>query len=243
MNQLQAQWAGGGLILTAAMFVAWSRVPISEAPEKRIGLTAASGNYQPVIPGSSLVPRHLPSSASHKDPLALPSILAVKSGSITSPSQAGSFPTGDSSFRPAPTTGAFPSRRKSANPTGLSTSESTPAVDPTLPVELKGGGGEKAAFLQRALVSGPVAFPAALIQIDHPAVASPRAEQQLDEIAGSFTEALQQSGLDPAAPEYRQLWNREQALADARFRAMYGGHAWMAHHVQSHHEMSGNQNP
>ena len=85
--------------------------------------------------------------------------------------------------------------------------------------------------------------PAVLIEIDHPAVSSPAAKEQLGEIAADFADALEQSALDPATPEYHQLWNRERAAADARFRAMYGGHAWMAHHVQSHHLQMSRQEP
>jgi hypothetical protein len=66
-------------------------------------------------------------------------------------------------------------------------------------------------------------------------VSSPGAAARLVEVVGEFTDALDRSGHDPAAPEYRHVWNREKSIADARFRAMYGGHAWMAHHVQAHH--------
>ncbi len=84
----------------------------------------------------------------------------------------------------------------------------------------------------------PALPPAALIELDDPAVAQADAQRRLTAIASDFTDALNQSGLDPADPGYRQLWDREQASADARFRSMYGGQAWMNHHIQSHHAQS-----
>jgi hypothetical protein len=96
---------------------------------------------------------------------------------------------------------------------------------------------------QPATVQTAPISPAVLIEIDHHAVSSPAAMEHLGEIAADFVDALTQSSLDPATPEYQQLWNRERAAADARFRAMYGGHAWMAHHVQSHHLQMSRQEP
>jgi hypothetical protein len=83
--------------------------------------------------------------------------------------------------------------------------------------------------------SPPVLQPAALIEIDDPAVSQVDAQKRLTKLASDFTSTLAQSGLDPADPGYRQLWDRERANADARFRSMYGGQAWMNHHIQSHH--------
>jgi pimeloyl-ACP methyl ester carboxylesterase len=73
--------------------------------------------------------------------------------------------------------------------------------------------------------------------------AAAEAARPQKQLAADFADALEQSALDPATPEYHQLWNRERAAADARFRAMYGGHAWMAHHVQSHHLQMSRQEP
>jgi hypothetical protein len=81
----------------------------------------------------------------------------------------------------------------------------------------------------------PAQSPAALIEIDDPRVSHPEARERLTGVALDFTAALTQSGLDPANPGYREIWDRERIVAETRFRSMYGGQAWMNHHIQSHH--------
>ena len=83
--------------------------------------------------------------------------------------------------------------------------------------------------------STSVLLPAVAIDLDHPAVSQPQARERLADIAEDFTQSVVESGLDPASPEYRQVWDREAATADARFRSMYGSQAWMSHHIQVHH--------
>ncbi|RYD35729.1 MAG: hypothetical protein EOP85_18785 [Verrucomicrobiaceae bacterium] len=85
------------------------------------------------------------------------------------------------------------------------------------------------------VLSAPPVQPAALVDIGHEAVSSPEAHERVDKIAREFTEALTDSGLDPAGEDYRNLWELQQKAADARFRAMYGAKAWAQHHIQSHH--------
>jgi O-methyltransferase involved in polyketide biosynthesis len=81
----------------------------------------------------------------------------------------------------------------------------------------------------------PAQSPAVLIETDDPLVSHPEARERLTAVALDFTTALAQSGLDHASPDYRKLWDEEHIIAETRFRSMYGGQAWMNHHIQSHH--------
>jgi hypothetical protein len=81
----------------------------------------------------------------------------------------------------------------------------------------------------------PAPSPAVLIEFDDPLVSHPEARERLTAVALDFTMALTQSGLDPASPGYRAIWDRERIVAETRFRSMYGGLAWMNHHILSHH--------
>lgn len=81
----------------------------------------------------------------------------------------------------------------------------------------------------------PAQSPAVLMEIDDPRVSNTEARERLTGVALDFTTALTQSGLDPASPGYREIWDRERIVAETRFRSMYGGQAWMNHHIQSHH--------
>lgn len=89
----------------------------------------------------------------------------------------------------------------------------------------------------------PAPQPAVMIDIDDPAVSLPDDKERLSAIASDFTDILTRSGMDPASPAYRQLWDREGIVADTRFRSMYGGHVWMNHHIQSHHAQNGAPTP
>lgn len=81
--------------------------------------------------------------------------------------------------------------------------------------------------------------PAVMFDFDDPVVSQPEAKERLEAIASDFSGNLTRSGIDVASPAYRQLWDREAAVADVRFRSMYGGHVWMNHHIQSHHAQLG----
>lgn len=89
----------------------------------------------------------------------------------------------------------------------------------------------------------PAPQPAVMVDFDDPAVSLPDAKERLEAIASDFSGNLTRSGMDVASPAYRQLWDREAAVADARFRSMYGGHVWMNHHIQSHHAQLGYTEP
>lgn len=91
--------------------------------------------------------------------------------------------------------------------------------------------------------STPATPPAVMVDIDDPAVSMPGAKERLAAIASDFSDILARSGMDPGTPAYRQLWDREAAIADARFRAMYGGHVWISHHIQSHHAQTSSPKP
>lgn len=83
----------------------------------------------------------------------------------------------------------------------------------------------------------PTLSPALAIDLDHPAVSHAEARERLDALADDFNDSIAQSGFDPASPEYRQAWDRETSTADARFRSMYGGRAWLSHHIHLHHSL------
>ena len=80
-----------------------------------------------------------------------------------------------------------------------------------------------------------VQTPVVLLEIEDPAVSNPEAKERLAAVAADFAAELTGSGLDPAGLAYRQLWDRERIAADTLFRSMYGGQAWVRHHIQLHH--------
>ncbi|RYD49412.1 MAG: hypothetical protein EOP85_01670 [Verrucomicrobiaceae bacterium] len=84
----------------------------------------------------------------------------------------------------------------------------------------------------------PPVTPVVLIDIGDEAVSSPEASDRLDDVAQDFSDVLNESGLDPGSLEYRKLWDSQQKIADARFRAMYGAAAWNRHHIQNHQSVT-----
>jgi hypothetical protein len=216
MNRIQANLAGIGLLLVAAVAVAWPRLKQSETSPPRDDARTASVKTRAT---------------------------GIR-GALSSPAQDGLLPT----LAPAsvhPGSSAHGESRIARQSTNKLTHLSS-AGAPNPGVNHTPASGPASANLQETADSvanrlvdlRPSITPAVFIEIDHPAVSSPDAGERLGEIAGEFADAISQSGLDPATPGYRQLWDREQVIADTRFRSMYGGHAWMAHHIQSHHAMS-----
>jgi hypothetical protein len=68
--------------------------------------------------------------------------------------------------------------------------------------------------------------------------ASSLSQDKQDEIQGlaeSLSRKITESGLDPASPEYKQLWDEAVVDSDQLFRQRYGNQAWMEHHVQAYH--------
>ncbi|MEY3896646.1 MAG: hypothetical protein RLZZ214_2166 [Verrucomicrobiota bacterium] len=68
--------------------------------------------------------------------------------------------------------------------------------------------------------------------------ASSLSQDKQDEIQGlaeSLGRKITESGLDPASPEYKQLWDEAVVDSDQLFRQRYGNQAWMEHHIQAHH--------
>jgi hypothetical protein len=77
--------------------------------------------------------------------------------------------------------------------------------------------------------------PAAWVDLgDDPALSTANT-QGIQQIAEELKEKIDSSGLDPASPEYRRLWNRAVRESDWKFRARYGARAWARHHIQAHH--------
>lgn len=78
--------------------------------------------------------------------------------------------------------------------------------------------------------------------------ASSLSQDQQDEIqalAESLSRKITESGLDPASPEYKQLWEEAVVDSDQLFRQRYGNQAWMEHHIQAYHlaHSAGKRNP
>lgn len=77
--------------------------------------------------------------------------------------------------------------------------------------------------------------PAVWVDLGEGAALSPEASQGVQLIAEELKKEITESGLDPATPEYRRLWNRAVRESDWKFRARYGARAWTRHHIQAHH--------
>ena len=68
--------------------------------------------------------------------------------------------------------------------------------------------------------------------------ASSLSQDKQDEIQGlaeSLNRRITESGLDPASPEYKQLWDEAVVDSDQLFRQRYGNQAWLEHHIQAYH--------
>ena len=82
-------------------------------------------------------------------------------------------------------------------------------------------------------ISRPTA-PVALTDTGDPALAAAPEAARIEAIAAEFSATMTQSGIDPADPAYRKLWDAERTRADTLFRSLYGGHVWMRQHVRIH---------
>jgi hypothetical protein len=90
----------------------------------------------------------------------------------------------------------------------------------------------------RPEVKQPAALPVAMIDIGDPRISDATAISRIDAIARDFADSLNTSDLAPSDPAYRELWDEQLIKADTRFRSMYGGQAWLRHHVQLHRIMA-----
>jgi len=55
----------------------------------------------------------------------------------------------------------------------------------------------------------------------------------LEQLAQDFKAKMEGSGLSPADPAYKALWESEAFLNDIRFQTTYGNALWLQHHNQS----------
>jgi hypothetical protein len=238
MNRVQAKLAGFSLLLAAVALMARPASKVAETPTSRIdrsetahsqsrasgksssGAGRFSNRAHDPQPGQTTAGREAAVSLTEPFPLQtgpgarLLESRAPSDARITRPSATGGHSSGVRTDAP------------DAAPTG------SPALSSS---DTLASGQDIGQSREHSPGQPPFAFPAVLVEIDLPSLSSPEAADRLVEVAGEFADALDRSGLDPAAQEYRHVWNREKSIADARFRAMYGGHAWMAHHVQAHH--------
>jgi hypothetical protein len=162
-----------------------------------------------------------------------PAVSANRTASVTGPS---------GSMRAAPQSRDRDLRK-------LSSRDRSPAAEPPLedsgtsghPSNPHQSGTEDPATSENQLhpeVRQPAALPVAMIDIGDPQISDAPAIARIDAIARDFADSLNTSGLDPSDPAYRKLWDDQLIKAETRFRSMYGGHAWLRHHVQLHRIMA-----
>jgi hypothetical protein len=242
MNRVQAKLAGIGLLLAAVALIGRPALQEAVTPSSRVDFSAtglASARSLSAAPGEP-GRGDLRTADSRKQRTAVLESEAPSTGSLQllPSSETGFEYQGNSLDSQAtrssgPSAHAFPSNAGSpaeaASRGPISFGSTTTYLRQEIERQLE----------DLSIGQAPVAFPAVLIELDVPQVSSLEAAGRLGEVAGEFADALDRSGLDPASPDYRRLWNREKSIADARFRAMYGGHAWMAHHIEAHHKLSG----
>lgn len=82
---------------------------------------------------------------------------------------------------------------------------------------------------------GPAPQPAVGVDLGSASTLTPEQDQEVQQMAEELTERLSCSGLDPASPEYRRLWNDTVRQSDFIFMQRYGAEAWEAHHIQAYH--------
>ncbi len=77
--------------------------------------------------------------------------------------------------------------------------------------------------------------PAAWADLGSASTLTPAQDHEVQQMAEELAARLSHSGLDPASPEYRRLWDDAVRESDFIFMQRYGGEAWEAHHVEAYH--------
>jgi hypothetical protein len=77
--------------------------------------------------------------------------------------------------------------------------------------------------------------PAALADLGSASTLTPEQDREVQQMAENWTAELSGSGLDPASPEYRQLWTDATRQSDLIFMQQFGGEVWHAHHIEAYH--------
>lgn len=241
MNQLYTKLAGIGLLLVAVFIVGRSILTEAETPATAANLPATGSSDSP-FSGEA---HGGPSRFANRTPNSTRQMTAGMDAAVISPDFRRLSPDSSTEITKSGDLADVRTNRDSASRQHSSQPSAEPLINAPAsgPVSLSGGTVDSRyesdiQIEDHSAGQAPIVFPAALIELDLPAVSSPEATTRLGDLASEFAEALDKSAFDPASADYHQLWNRQQAIADARFRAMYGGHAWMAHHIQSHHALS-----
>lgn len=234
MKRIQVCLAGAGLLAIGSVLTVRPSAVRAEISAPRVGETKPLSRLAPLSGGNPVVRRD---STRHVETVVERAPAGISTALTPSKSQPilTAFPS-----RPARTFPA-PIKRQSIRIASRHSSKKSQRIihDNPLRSTPVAQTGTRTTSPQDALEirsdTPPARSPAALIEIDDPTVSQPDARERLGEIASNFTNTLTRSGLDPADPGYLHLWERERAVADARFRSMYGGQVWMTHHIQSHH--------
>lgn len=128
-----------------------------------------------------------------------------------------------------PVSSANPEKMKPTNPENVESS-GTPEEDLT-------AAGSVADKVPEDQVVAMPNTPQPAVWVDLGATSSLSQDKQ-DEIQGlaeSLSRQITESGLDPASPEYKQLWDEAVVDSDQLFRQRYGNQAWLEHHIQAYH--------
>ncbi len=88
-----------------------------------------------------------------------------------------------------------------------------------------------------------IPFPAVWVDLGDESSLAPEQLLELQRSAEELRERIADSGLDPASPEYRSIWENAVQDSDQAFRQRYGGQAWHQHHVQTYHMHAGQASP
>jgi hypothetical protein len=73
--------------------------------------------------------------------------------------------------------------------------------------------------------------------------ADPARDAMLQSQAEELVGRMNSIGLGHDSPEYLEHWNRLAQWSNRLLRQQFGGRAWTAHHIQSHHLGAASDNP
>ena len=88
-----------------------------------------------------------------------------------------------------------------------------------------------------------IPFPAVWVDLGDESSLAPEQLAEIQRSAEVLRARIVDSGLVPASPEYRSVWENAVQDSDQAFRQRYGGQAWHQHHVQTYHMHAGQASP
>lgn len=250
LKQPRLSW-GACLLFIVAGVVIHDRSKPDEAAGNRADIKRRSSGVEnprngPIIDSSGTAAVISPNSIDSPVRITASRITSAEPGDPANPTALGSRPFVSASANPQP---------RNREPRKSSFRDQSPVAETTV-VEGSGtsnnlsvpdqSGAEGPATPENQSLSAlkrPVSLPVAMIDMDDPQVSDAAAIARIDAIAREFANSLNASGLDPSDPAYRELWNEQSIKADTLFRSMYGGHAWLRHHVQLHRTLATTPSP